>query len=262
MLISAFRAARIHMLACWYELPRMASLNAIQFGCRVVVPENATTHEYLGDAAFYCRPNDPRSIRDAVRGAWDSTAGTAWPGGYPVTTWAQTAEQMCAVYDRILERTRTELGRKEIANRATRVKEELSYRRLRDEIQQKAGSDHQQTLEITACLHAVRPDDPVVLFLQGMAYFGLSRMDEAEERLRRTLEVAPYFDAKAYLYLGLVHLKQGRYRNAVEVLERAGRAHPFMPDDTAVLVSNYLLLARQGAGELNLAPGGGGPSGA
>jgi tetratricopeptide (TPR) repeat protein len=261
MLFSAFRAARIHMLACWYELPRMASLTAVQFGCKVVVPENVTTREYLGDRAYYCEPRDPRSIREAVLGAWNDEAEVTWPDDLPVTTWAQTAEQVGAIYEKILLRGWTEEGRQEIKARATRVREELSYRHLRDEIHQRSEGSDQQTLEMSACLHAVRPDDPIVLFIQGMAYFGLSQMEDAEERLRRTLELAPYFDAKAYLYLGLIYLKQGKYRQAMNVLDRACRAHPFMPDDTAVLISNYLLLARQGAGELNLTPGGNGWSG-
>ena len=64
-----YRAARVHACVSWYETPGLASLEAALCGCNLVVTPGGCTHEYFGDAAHYCEPYDPRSIRAAVEAA-------------------------------------------------------------------------------------------------------------------------------------------------------------------------------------------------
>ena len=74
MLASAYAAAKVHVLPSWYELPGLVSLEAGARGCQVVVSDSGTTRDYLGDNAFYCDPDDERSIRVAVLSAYHASA--------------------------------------------------------------------------------------------------------------------------------------------------------------------------------------------
>src|SRR5690606_32882033 len=57
MLASCFAAARVHALPSWYELPGLVHLEAAQQGTPCVVTDFGTSRDYLGDDAFYCRPD-------------------------------------------------------------------------------------------------------------------------------------------------------------------------------------------------------------
>jgi glycosyltransferase involved in cell wall biosynthesis len=71
-LASAYAAARVHALVSWYDTPGLVSLEAALAGCRIVSTDRGSTREYLGDAVFYCDPGDEKSIRRAVKAAWES----------------------------------------------------------------------------------------------------------------------------------------------------------------------------------------------
>lgn len=70
MLASAYAAAKVHVLPSWYELPGLVSLEAANYNCNVVVTDNGTAWDYLGERAFYCEPGDERSIVNAVTAAY------------------------------------------------------------------------------------------------------------------------------------------------------------------------------------------------
>jgi tetratricopeptide (TPR) repeat protein len=57
---------------------------------------------------------------------------------------------------------------------------------------------------------------------------GLARLDEAERYARRALERAPA-NPRANLALGMVRMKQGRYAEARELLEKAAAVDPGSP---------------------------------
>lgn len=61
-----YRAAAVHCAPSWYETPGLASLEAAVCGCRIVVTRGGSTREYFGDDAWYCRTNDPESIRETI----------------------------------------------------------------------------------------------------------------------------------------------------------------------------------------------------
>jgi glycosyltransferase involved in cell wall biosynthesis len=69
-LASAYAAARVHVLASWYETPGLSSMEAALAGCSIVVTRKGATEEYFGSHADYCDPNDIASIRDAISRAW------------------------------------------------------------------------------------------------------------------------------------------------------------------------------------------------
>ena len=64
-----YRRARVHVNVSWYETPGLASLEAALCGCNTVVTPGGCTREYFGNEAYYCEPDDRRSIRTAVEAA-------------------------------------------------------------------------------------------------------------------------------------------------------------------------------------------------
>jgi glycosyltransferase involved in cell wall biosynthesis len=65
-LSSIYKAAKVHVLASWFETTGLSSLEAAVMGCNLVVTRKGDTEEYFGDMAEYCDPNDTASIRRAV----------------------------------------------------------------------------------------------------------------------------------------------------------------------------------------------------
>ncbi len=76
LLASAYAAARVVVLASWFETPGLAALEGALAGSEVVVTEFGSTREYFGDLARYVRPDDPAAIRDAVRAAITTPIGS------------------------------------------------------------------------------------------------------------------------------------------------------------------------------------------
>lgn len=66
LLASAYAAAACVVLCSWFETPGLAALEAALCGTPVVVPARGSAYEYFGPLAQYAKPNDQRSIRDAV----------------------------------------------------------------------------------------------------------------------------------------------------------------------------------------------------
>ncbi|MCA9669715.1 MAG: glycosyltransferase, partial [Myxococcales bacterium] len=61
----AFRAARVHALPSWFELPGLVTLEAAWHGVNVVAGSWGTVAEYMGDNVFLCEPDDLDSVRAA-----------------------------------------------------------------------------------------------------------------------------------------------------------------------------------------------------
>jgi glycosyltransferase involved in cell wall biosynthesis len=69
LLLSAMRAAAVHVLPSWFETAGLTSLEAAAAGCAVVSTDRGYAAAYLEQEAHYCDPGDPGSIRRAVRRA-------------------------------------------------------------------------------------------------------------------------------------------------------------------------------------------------
>ena len=80
---------------------------------------------------------------------------------------------------------------------------------------------------------AIRPEDPDVLYLMGVAHEGLGEKDRAAELMSRALEMKPDH-TRARLSLARVHLDRGRQDDALAELRKA-REHA--PQDPLVLVA-------------------------
>ncbi len=101
MLASAYRAAKVHALPSWYELPGLVSLEAARYGCAVVVTKNGTAPDYFGERAFYCDPADEQSVRTAVLAAHGAPRRTQHSDFATQYTWQKAADETYAIYQRV-----------------------------------------------------------------------------------------------------------------------------------------------------------------
>lgn len=65
-LVTIYKAAKVHVLASWFETTGLVSLEAAMMDCNIVVTRKGDTEEYFGDMAYYCEPDNIDSIRDAI----------------------------------------------------------------------------------------------------------------------------------------------------------------------------------------------------
>jgi len=68
-LVTYYRRAKVHILPSWFETTGLSSIEAAVMGCNIVITDKGDTREYFEDDAFYCDPNDPKSILAAVEKA-------------------------------------------------------------------------------------------------------------------------------------------------------------------------------------------------
>ena len=101
MLASAYAACRVHVLASWYELPGLVSLEAASAGKNVVVTRQGTAPDYFGGSAFYCSPSDEESIRNAVLAAYFSPVVQGIQELAKSFTWGRMVEETVRVYEAV-----------------------------------------------------------------------------------------------------------------------------------------------------------------
>ena len=67
-----YQNARVHVLPTWFETTGLVSLEAALCGCNIVTTSRGFAREYFEDLAWYCDPARPETIRQAVKGAWQT----------------------------------------------------------------------------------------------------------------------------------------------------------------------------------------------
>lgn len=102
MVASAYRTARVHVLASWCELPGLSTLEAAACGTRVVTTSRGSAADYLGGLAWYCDPADEASIRLAVEAAWAAPVPIGLRAHVRGYTWERAAETLLNVYRSVL----------------------------------------------------------------------------------------------------------------------------------------------------------------
>lgn len=76
MLISGFAAAKVHVLASWFETLGIVSMEAAINKCNIVTTSMGYAREYFGDLAWYCDPRDIDSIKKTVIDAYNAPIRT------------------------------------------------------------------------------------------------------------------------------------------------------------------------------------------
>lgn len=68
-----YAKAKVHVLPSWFETCGLSSLEAVAMGCNIVITDRGYTRSYFGNSAFYCEPQDPESIYNAIEKAATTT---------------------------------------------------------------------------------------------------------------------------------------------------------------------------------------------
>jgi glycosyltransferase involved in cell wall biosynthesis len=98
-----YSLAAVHALPSWRETPGLVSLEAAAAGCRIVTTSIGSTRDYFGDLAWYCYPDDFRSIRTAVEAALRAAPSPALRDRVLRDfTWQRAGESTLAEYQKAL----------------------------------------------------------------------------------------------------------------------------------------------------------------
>lgn len=103
-LCDLYKVAKVHALVSWMETPGLSSLEAAAMGCNIVLTEKGDTRDYFEDYAFYCEPDDVKSILNAINKAYNSPVNPELKkkiiNNY---TWEKTAQETIKAYQMALK---------------------------------------------------------------------------------------------------------------------------------------------------------------
>jgi glycosyltransferase involved in cell wall biosynthesis len=104
-LVSIYKAARVHVLASWFETTGLVSLEAAMMDCNIVITRKGDTEEYFSNMAFYCEPDNIESIRDAISKAYHSPVNPELKSLIKEKyTWENAARQTLEAYHAVLKK--------------------------------------------------------------------------------------------------------------------------------------------------------------
>jgi|GEM_PF-1526468 len=206
MLVSAYKAAKVHALPSWYELPGMVSVEAAHYDCNVVASPWGTIEDYLGDYAYYCEPDDAESIRRAVMQAMNDAVKPGLKDFVKQFTWNNTAETTLELYRKVRAEHR-----------------ELKKYKLEGDAYKSAGKIDEALQAYNQAL-TIHPDHPEVLASAG-ELLSFRKAPEAEAYLTRLNLIKKDKEAKApatnsKLKEGAVFEEMSEMEEAFELLKK------------------------------------------
>jgi glycosyltransferase involved in cell wall biosynthesis len=102
VLANIYKKAKVHVLASWFETTGLVSLEAAFSGCNIVITDRGDQKEYFKNDAYYCEPNDPKSILSAVNKAFEDNKNSSLKERiYSNFTWKITANKTFEAYKEI-----------------------------------------------------------------------------------------------------------------------------------------------------------------
>jgi len=105
ILLSAYSAAKVHVLVSWFEILGIANMEAALNNCNIVSTNKGYAREYFGDLAWYCSPQDGNSIKKAVINAYNSPFKTELKEKIlKEYTWDKNVPKIQEVYKNILQK--------------------------------------------------------------------------------------------------------------------------------------------------------------
>jgi glycosyltransferase involved in cell wall biosynthesis len=109
LLASAYAAARVVVLASWFETPGLAAIEGALAGAEIVVTERGSAREYFHDLVRYVAPDDGWGIRQAVRESFARPRSTKLRDVVrQAFLWDRAAQQTLAAYRSRDDRTESE----------------------------------------------------------------------------------------------------------------------------------------------------------
>ena len=105
LLLDYYRKAKVHVLPSWFETTGLSSLEAAAMGCNIVITRKGDAYEYFEHDAYYCDPESPDSIFQAI----DQAARNTIPEGLSSKvlnqfTWEIAAKKTMEAYLEILDK--------------------------------------------------------------------------------------------------------------------------------------------------------------
>ncbi len=103
-LFTAYSNAKVHVLPSYFETTGLSSLEAAVMGCNIVVTDMGDTKDYFKEDAWYCNPDSPESIKEAIDAAYNAPYDEKFRqrilNNY---TWMRAAEETLAAYKQVLK---------------------------------------------------------------------------------------------------------------------------------------------------------------
>lgn len=94
---SMFNKAKVHVLPSHYESTGLSSLEALHFGCQIVVNDHPINRELFQDQANFARVEDPEDLRKAINKAlMQKEDHSEWLKEN--FSWAKAARSILAIY--------------------------------------------------------------------------------------------------------------------------------------------------------------------
>lgn len=98
-LYAMYASAKVHVLPSYFETTGLSSLEAAVMGCNIVVTDRGDVRDYFEGHAWFCEPDDPASIRQAIEAAhaapYDARFREYILNHY---TWQRAGEETMAAY--------------------------------------------------------------------------------------------------------------------------------------------------------------------
>lgn len=99
-----YQMAKVHVLPSWFETTGLSSLEAAMMGCNVVITAKGDAKDYFGDDAFYCDPESPASIFEAIDKAANAKTNLSLQEKIKTKhTWQLAASQTKTAYQKVIE---------------------------------------------------------------------------------------------------------------------------------------------------------------
>jgi glycosyltransferase involved in cell wall biosynthesis/Tfp pilus assembly protein PilF len=252
MLSSAYAACRVHVLASWFELPGLVSLEAAAHGKNVVATRTGTTADYLGPSAFYCLPWDEDSIEAAVSAAYYAPVKSGVGDIAGRFTWNVTIDQTLAAYESVLglEGARSASFEASASTAAAMPVYDLSSdpTDLADSVERgelaATEGDFDTAISLLEKAEAIHPTSPRTLKALGAVYLAKSDVPKALGYFERAIKLAPN-DVKVVTGRGMCDLLNGQYKTAMPYFEKA-----VVTDPTHLVSINQLLRCGFETGEM------------
>lgn len=102
-LADAYAAAKVHVLASWWELMPHSAVEAALAHCNLAVTQNCPAREIFGDDCWICDPSDGQSIHAAIRAAFDAPRQTQLASHLRERfTWERTGKILADAYRQVV----------------------------------------------------------------------------------------------------------------------------------------------------------------
>lgn len=234
-LASAYQAARLHALPSWYELPGLVSIESARQGRNIVATDTGSTRDYLGDAAFYCKPNDEQSIFNAVMAAYYAPKRDGLEDLPTQYTWERTARETIKVYHQVLgivsevetEGTSLKIPSCTTGSISINSGSNNDFDQILESAEKAAQErDFEGATQLFQQAQAINPAS--VRAIRGMGAVSLAQdhLQDALSSFEQALRREPN-DAKTLSGLGMVQIRLGQSSLAYSYLTRALEIDPY-----------------------------------